>query len=144
MRTFEQFAEFVVGNGRLEGVVSVRKAVRTFQGAVDPVQEIDAFIASQGFTPLGQGWLHLGADEAVQLLEECLRKSLAYQVEMLPAAEARSVSSEFKSFFQRGQTRWFANGRRNAWSPITRSTFDRAIVVLDNENAGLFLFEDED
>lgn len=144
MRTLQELCSAIQGHDSLEGVVTAICEPRNFTGSMDPVNEANSLVSARGYSALGDGWRQLSQSEAIEHLQEMLRTSLAYGVEMLSEEDSKNIAHELAEKFNSGASVWLTNGDRGSWNPVTKSTFENALVVVDERNIALVLFEDED
>src|SRR5262249_2284587 len=118
---------------------------------------IDAFVASLGFSGLGQGWEEINRDQAESILRLILHKDLAYRMPITPLEKATSLAGRFLALFSRS-ARWFTNGTYHlapvrtpnggsagpSWNPISQATFDTGVVCIDESRIGIMWVQDED
>jgi hypothetical protein len=108
------------------------------------IEATDHFVASLGYSPLGESWLRLEKADAQCALATHLQTSLAYGVPNLSPAESDSLSAQFVAAFDSGDATFLSNWSNDSWTPLTSSTFDAGHVGIDGIRIALFLFEDED
>jgi hypothetical protein len=132
-------------------------AVDNRTAAADPQryrEVLDEFVATLGFTGLGEGWIEISTQAAKTLVREVLFKDLAYSVAMMSEDEAALLTERFFALFD-PSVRCFTNGNlvvRDAdptevpgsWNPITEATFDAGVVCLGSSRIGILWVEDED
>lgn len=125
--------------------------------AADPASYravLDDFVATFGFTGLGDGWIEVSIQTAKTLAREILRKDLAYRIAMMSEDEATLHTERFFALFD-ASVRYFTNGNlvvhdadpteiTGSWIPITRATFDAGVVCLGSSRIGILWVEDED
>lgn len=115
---------------------------------------LDEFVASFGFTGLGDAWIEINIQAGKALVREILYKDLAYGSAMMPENEAAMLTERFFALFD-ASVRCFTNGNlvvRDAnptevpgsWDPITEATFDAGVVCLSSSRIGILWVEDED
>ena len=121
---------------------------RTYYGHdVRPRKEA---LAALGFRDIPDDlWVTVDREGAVDLLTDCLAKDLAYSVEVVPMAEARSLASAFIEQFGPDATfltnvHKYGEASAYGWEPISRSTFDAGILVHEHGLAGIFWVTGED
>lgn len=107
--------------------------------------------------PLGHGdraratdrWIELSRRDAVALIRELSKTSLAYGVRwrLLTEAQIRDVVSGFSPrarYLSNGwKPGWSASGSQT-WDPISDATVDAAVACVDGPNVSVFIVQDED
>lgn len=85
----------------------------------------------------------LRLDEAYREVSSWLERDLAYQSEIMTHEDATAY---LKRLFGQFQNPWFFSNRfgDGSWRAITKSTFDAALLIVDQHKAGILVIEDED
>jgi len=131
------------------GIVTVELRDRASVEA-DDVSVVDSFVKDLGFKPLGRAWRAVDRDGAVTLLTAMLARDLAYFTQLMLPKTARYLATSFVDLFDRHAAKCYINGETpsiesgRCWEPLTDSTFDAAVVILDREKIGIVCVEDED
>ena len=101
----------------------------------------------------------VNAELAASILCELWRESMAYHIEMMPAAQAHTLASQFLALFGSDARYWSnhdlphtireekANGtiiRLGDSLPLTGATFDGGVLVVGAQQVGILWVEDED
>ena len=86
----------------------------------------------------------MNRDVAVEKATFWLSTGLAYRDEAMNAGEARRMVNWFLTFFKEPECYSNVSLARNSWSPVTTSTFDAALLVVDRDTAGFLCVVDED
>ncbi len=127
-----------------------------WSGEVSPGDEADAvnilfckrwwlFTATADLDEIDEQW-------AVELLTWLFGHTLAYDVKLMPDAQAADFASRFLELLP-ARRRWFTNGsdrwtgwepRPNPFDPLTDYTFDTGLVVVADRRAWVAWFTDED
>jgi hypothetical protein len=128
----------------IEVAVTIHHAQQQGPTGMPPSEAVDAFVAAQGYSILGERWVRLSRDQALVHLQDLLQWSLAYREQMVVEAEASEMARAFVDCFDPDTAVWFTNGARGGWNSISKSTFENALVAIDDRNIVLVLFEDED
>lgn len=91
---------------------------------------------------------------ALQIARTILHKDMAYDSEIIPLSRADDLARRFLALFINPPTEYFSNGSftqrddgavaLSEWSPLTQSTFDTGIIVVESELVGCLWVEDED
>lgn len=125
--------------------------VRAIEDFVDAAPEMraDAYVASLGFHKIGESWNRLSRNDARGFLVGILKESMAYHLPMLEEKDAERVSEAFLARFSSAEATFLSNSKVVgpgciASSPISKSTFDAAVVALDALRIGIVCVEDED
>jgi hypothetical protein len=143
LKEFVEFVQRLNHVQRLHRVPTVHFAPRSSHpGSI--IDAADHFVATLGYSPLGESWFRLDKAEAQRELAAHLQTSLAYRVQMLSRAESDSLSAQFLALFDQGDVTFLSNWLNDGGTPMTSSTFDAGYVGIDNVRIALFLFEDED
>lgn len=92
--------------------------------------------------------------EAAEHLASVLHRDMAYDHEIMPATQAKTLAHEFVNQFSGECARFFTNGSYGNsrdgmkslayWTPATESTFDTGILVVTPTRIGCAWFMDED
>jgi len=87
--------------------------------------------------------------EATAILAIALARDLAYNVQLMSSEVARRRAAEFLSENIEPGACVYVNATRDGdqlatWSPVTRSTFDACVLVVNDSFAACVLVEDED
>lgn len=145
MESVEELKELLVK--QFDGLVTVIAEPRSDQPD-EPFRVADAFVASHGFKQIHKAWKVISSDSAVELLTRMLTTSLAYDVELMRPATAEFAAKSFRAFFDQYDATCMANGTIEdttaGWTPITKSTFEMAVVIYDEKSIGMICVEDED
>ena len=85
------------------------------------------------------------------MLSWLIGNTLAYDVELMPPAQAAALAAELMSlvpvprrWFSNGEVSWLPGGRAWAGTPATDSTFDEGLVAVAGDRAWIAWFTDED
>ena len=87
-------------------------------------------------------------EEAINTLTQLLWRDSAYSHEMIDKDQARTSASAFiHEYSMQGaefydNLEWYADSP--AWSPLSASTFDRCLLIVNADSAICVLAEDED
>ena len=88
---------------------------------------------------------------AAGVLSWLIGNTLAYDVELMPPAQAAALAAELMSlvpvprrWFSNGEVSWLPGGRAWAGTPATDSTFDEGLVAVAGDRAWIAWFTDED
>lgn len=93
---------------------------------------LDDFVATFGFTGLGDGWIEVSIQAAKTLVREILLKDLAYRISMMSEDEAALLAERFFALFD-GSMRCFTNGN------VVVHDADPTEVPGDEKGTQLFL-----
>jgi hypothetical protein len=108
------------------------------------ISVLDAFARQIGLDAVGSQWRPVSRGDAVSLAASALARDLAYGVRQMEDAEAGALASRFVSLFD-AAARFFTNrGELGDWMPLTESTFDLGIFVIDRRWLGAMVVQDED
>lgn len=107
-----------------------------------------AILAAFGLAPTPDALTQISAEHAEQILTTLLWKDAAYNIELMPRAEAAALAKTFldhhaipAATFHTNQSQTFPG----AWNPLTNATFDSGILILRPDDiAACLWFEDED
>ncbi|MGE3802528.1 MAG: hypothetical protein AB7H80_16040 [Candidatus Kapaibacterium sp.] len=129
--------------------IKSRSSMETFPD----VDEITQFVNGIGFKADVNDWIEIRKEDAIKITSRILTADLAYDVEILPLAEAQSLSTQFLNLFTDSATFLtngvFTAGERyevdlRAWNPISPATFNAGIVCGSKALLGIIWVEDED
>lgn len=133
---------------RCYGVLTIGMVQRrNISGSI--VSEIDDYVQSLDFTGLGDRWMTVSRQVAIEILLSILTHDLAYRSKMMEISEAMTYANSLLSFYTH-KIQFFTNGDLfqdngvQGWNPISKSTFDTGIVIVDEDQIGIVWVEDED
>ena len=145
MKSVEELKDLL--DKQFDGIVTVIEEPKSDQLG-EPFQVADAFVASHGFKQIHKAWKVIPSDSAVELLNRMLTTSLAYHVELMRPGTAEFAANSFRALFDQYDATCLANGTIEdttaGWTPITKSTFEMAVVIYDEKSIGMVCVEDED
>jgi hypothetical protein len=115
------------------------------------VDDVDNYVSAIGMKRIGKGWRQILRKDAIATLTYILHCSQAYQTELLPETIAEQAAIFFVELFSRDNALFLTNcdinylGRSGfSWDSLTDSTFDIALIGVDNKYNGIICIEDED
>ena len=111
--------------------------------------QLDDYLEQLEFTPI-ENWKRIDQNKAKELLKLCLAKSLAYGTQnYINEVEVEKVIESIFNLFVSSRLSFLTNVSFDShgvhgWTPITKSTFEAALIMEDHENISVICFEDED
>jgi hypothetical protein len=108
----------------------------------------DRLAESAQYSAIGDSWLPLPRDAALQLVHDILARDLAYDDVVMPSTEAQELASRFLAHV--GEVaEYFTNGSwltrpDLSWEPLSQATFDAGVVAVGGDSAAMLWVEDED
>ena len=127
-------------------------------------EEVEAYVELVDINALGElgrespqkgGWHEIGLPDARSVVAYWMQHDLAYEL-VAKSSQQESAIKAADDFFGAfaGAMKLFTNAATDArrapypdsseWTPKTRHTFDRGVVVIDEQTIGLVWFADED
>jgi len=118
-----------------------------FSGTAVLDEQWSAWSGVPRFTEIPEQW-------AVRWLTWILGHDLAYKTELIPAARADELATQFIDLLP-STRRWFWNGEEveddivelpavSAWNPLTTYTFDKGVIAAAEGRAYIAWFTGED
>lgn len=91
---------------------------------------------------------NIGREEAVDTVSEVLWRDLAYHHELIENEQARQAALRFVDEFALADAEFYnnrqASGDSSVWSPVSNSTFDLCLLIVNADSAICVVAEDED
>ncbi|QDT44720.1 hypothetical protein Pan241w_48360 [Gimesia alba] len=147
MQTFDEMKAFLLSHEIFQDMLTM-DLKQTDLSISEDIETADNFVKELGFKPLGNGWNELDQPTALKSLTQVLYLSQAYNMELMPFETAREIAKGFLELFDSYNASYYANGdfqsQSAGWNPLTESTFDMAVLVMDHESIGIICVEDED
>ncbi|MCF6443067.1 hypothetical protein L1077_26940 [Pseudoalteromonas luteoviolacea] len=147
METYEEIKSFLDSHEDIEGILTVDMDLIR-EPSKSKFECADRYVQKFGFNGLDKRWHILNKEEAAESLSMILHKSLAYSVEMMPLKTAKHIADKFLCQFDPRNSKFLSNGHISehsaSWNPITQSTMEMAVVVIDGKSIGIICAEDED
>lgn len=147
MRTFEELKTFLLSHDFFHSMLTI-DLKQTDLSTSDEIKAADNYVQELGLAPLGAGWKELDKAAAEDSLTQLLHLSQAYHDELLPLSTAQELAQFFLGLFDSYNSSFYSNGifgpSSSSWNPLTESTFDKAVLVMDHEAIGIICVEDED
>ena len=147
--TFAELESYILDN-RDCGIVHVHLVPRDADAST-PRDAADSLVASLGFRPARDHWETIGRNDAQRIISHILHQDLAYDSPMIRRETSDHIAERFAALFDEFDSHFFTNCTLGvlkpsgfSWHPITQSTMECAVVIVDDDNAGLVLVEDED
>ncbi len=147
--TFAELKSYILDN-RDCGVVHVHLGPRAPDTST-PRDAADSLVSSLGFRPARDSWETIDCVNAQRIISHIMHQDLAYDSPMIRRETSDHIAERFTALFDQFNSRYFTNCTLDilkpsgfSWHPITQSTFECAVVIVDDANAGLILVEDED
>lgn len=148
METIAEIAKFLEQENETSAcpIIDVRFRSDRFEVA----QEILAtYVSSLGFRSIDQHWKSVPKSQVKEILCGLLHRDLAYSEEIMSLATARHIATEFLACFDSDSNYVFSNAlfennRLGSWFPLSKATFEVAIVIYDNHNIGIIYVDAED
>jgi hypothetical protein len=81
-------------------------------------------------------------EESIETMAEILGRDLAYHHELIDKKQARQSALEFISEYALANAELYSDP--SAWFPVSTSTFDLCLVIVNSDSAVCALAEDED
>ncbi len=138
-RQWEKVAESLQ-NGERGQTIWCR--LRRRESLDNPEVEADLICEELGLAQLGDKWSSLDSYGAEGLVVRVLGKSLITDYWMMEGIEARAIAEHLFDTFQMPR-QYFTNVLSyddegvTAWSPLSDSTFDAGVVIMDDQWVGI-------
>jgi len=119
------------------------------------MQILDEFAERNGLNKIGESWHQISQDLAISLASWMICHDMAYSMKLLDEKMAIELAKEFIGQFSK-QLQFFTNLQIEGsvcnftspndynFMPLTDSTFDSGIAIIDETSVGLLWFADED
>ena len=141
--------------GVCDEIVEIRDARCGLSSLTSPI--IPELAREFGLSDQQWRYKEIGEDDGRKLVHTLLHRDLAYNAELMSAAQAEELGNRFLGQFGPG-TRYFTNGTWHtlstirsdgaaavtSWDPVTSATFDMGILAIGPERSGCMWVEDED
>ncbi|RPK10764.1 hypothetical protein [Priestia endophytica] len=148
---FKDFAEFknVLLKKRSAGKVTCSMAKRSQRSIFE---DINDFAEELGFQEVEASLNLIDKQIARKIITYVLSMDLAYDSDLDSKPIARDLCNYFVSLFS-SKAKYYTNAefdeewgyfKMAGWSPISLSTFDTGIIIVDQDNVGVLWVEDED
>ncbi|MBP1933011.1 hypothetical protein [Ammoniphilus resinae] len=148
---FEEFEKVLVSN-RDSGDVTCRMKDINQVGRVVEVKE--QFLQEVGLNSdrIKGRWKEVDRKTAGRILEYILSVDMAYDIKLKSKPLADQLGRYFLNQFH-FDAKYYTNGdfeektgflRIRGWIPVTASTFDTGVVVMDEDRIGILWTEDDD
>lgn len=116
-----------------------------------PFNRADAAMVANKLRPLGEAWVNLSHEAALQLVIDTIARDLAYDRENCDLATASRlaggllpVESETVVYLSNGGWAERRRGHSASWIPASASTFDTGVVCVCTDHVRVYWVEDED
>ena len=90
----------------------------------------------------------ISQEEAVDTVAEVLWRDLSYHHELIDKEQARQTALRFVDEYALAHAEFYNNrqlsGDSSAWLPVTHSTFDLCLLIVNADSAICVVAEDED
>lgn len=116
----------------------------------DEATSFDDIARTAGIEPLEKRWHEIDRATAESFLTALLHRSLAYDVELMPAKTAAWLSAQFLDSVGQYDTRYATNATNSlgqllsSWTPATEYVMDAGVVAIGENGAALYWVADED
>ncbi len=138
----------------LEKVAIDRKAVFDVRSHVpcseDLTKNLDQYVESLRYHGIEGAWHTVTAAAGLEFLVHAAQFNLAFEFDRYASyPDALELSEAFFELFEEPFECWISwwvgsDGKYKSWTPISDSTFDRGVVLVDSFKIGILWFEDED
>jgi len=147
--TFAELESYILNN-RDCGIVHVHLAPRD-SDASTPRDAADSLVALLGFRPAHDHWQIVDRENTQRIISHILHQDLAYGSHMIRRETSDHIAERFTALFDQFKSHFFTNCTIHileplefSWHPITDSTMECAVVIVDDANVGIIVVEDED
>ena len=110
--------------------------------------DLESVMASIGLPRRSSDLRKISRQEAINTLAMILWRDLAYGTQLIKQEEAHQRALEFVGEYASTGVEFYNNvqlsDNTSSWSPLSESTFDRCLLVVNQDSAVCVLAEDED
>lgn len=132
---------------RKMGIRPAHVLIALHRGEGSPESIADAAALAADVFPIGPGWRRTAYDVVVREAGDAIARDLAYGTRLQTKEVAEARIRRFLAVFSRDAT-YFMNGERSGncrmSSPLTLSTFDNGMAVVDHQRVGIIVRTGED
>ncbi len=132
---------------RKVGIRPAHVLIALHRGGGSPESIADAAALAADVFPIGSGWRRTPYDVAVREAGDAIARDLAYGTRFHTKEVAEARIRRFLGVFSRDAI-YFMNGERDGncrmSSPLTLSTFDNGMAVVDHQRVGIIVRTGED
>ncbi|MBT2668780.1 hypothetical protein J7J00_25570 [Bacillus sp. ISL-4] len=154
IKNHEEFNEILLAKRNSGSVTCSFKDMNQFVNTKTNEIAKELFLKELGLKPnrIEGNWKQIDQSISKKILEYILSMDMAYDIELETKPLATMLSNYFLNEFLSNAI-YYTNGdfdeddgffRLRGWQPITDSTFDTGVLVIDKNNIGILWAEDND